>query len=333
MSWLGAIQAQDYTGGKWAIGLRLNGATNATVEQAILDRTIVRTWPMRGTLHFVAATDVRWMLTLLAARPLARAAGRHRQLELDDAVFASARRAIEKRMRGGRQLTRAAAYRALNDAGIATAGQRGIHILARLAHEAQIVFGAGEGMSQTIALLDAWVPPSPALDRDAALAELARRYFRSHGPATTHDFAWWSGLSQSDARIGVDLAKDDLTSDTVSGNAYWHAGRTGRRRRSGGAYLLPPFDEYLVAYRDRTAALAPADARRVHALLSPTIVVGSRVAGTWRRRFERRGVTITIEPFGPVGRSSQRAIDAAARSYARYAGVPLLLTRATPVES
>jgi hypothetical protein len=328
VSWLGAVQAQDYAGGKWAVGLRLEEATNASIEQALADRAIVRTWPMRGTLHFVAAADVRWMLALLAPRPLARAAARHRQLELDEHVFRRARRVIEKRLRGGRQLTRGEVYRALNEAGIATAGQRGVHILARFAHEALIVFGAGDGMPQTIALLEEWVPPGSARDRDAALAELARRYVRSHGPATAEDFTWWSGLAPADARAALGLAQVEIERDIIDGQTYWHAAASRTERSAAGAYLLPPFDEYLVAYRDRTAVLAHEDAPRVHALLSPTVVAGGRVVGTWRRRFERDRVAITIEPFRALSPRVERAVTAAAQAYASYAETSLAVTLA-----
>ena len=158
VAWLGAMQAQDYLGALWAIGLRLPGAREATVEQALADRSIVRTWPMRGTLHFVAAADARWMLALLAPRTMAQAAGRFRQLGLDDDAFALSRDACIAALQGGRQLTRAALYQVVEAAHVSTAGQRGIHILWRLAHEQLICFGARAGKQQTFALLDEWAP-------------------------------------------------------------------------------------------------------------------------------------------------------------------------------
>src|SRR5918997_7052706 len=103
----GAVQAQDYLGSLWALGLRLPGMTEASVERAVVERSIVRTWPLRGTLHFVAAEDVRWFLDLSGARTIARAAGRYRQLGLDEATFAKSRRGITRALEGGRQLTRA----------------------------------------------------------------------------------------------------------------------------------------------------------------------------------------------------------------------------------
>ena len=208
---LGAVQAQDYAGGKWAIALRLPHATDEDIEHAIVDRTIVRTWPMRGTLHFVAAAEVRWLLDLLAPRMIARAATRHRQLELDDATFSRARRVVTKALEGGGQLTRDALYQALEEAHVpvgphATGERRGFHILWRLAHERLICFGPRGGKQQTLVLLDEWLgPPPPPLSRDEMLAMLAERYFTAHGPATVADFTWWSSLAAAEARRALDI--------------------------------------------------------------------------------------------------------------------------------
>jgi hypothetical protein len=200
---LGAVQAQDYLGALWAIGLRLRAAETA-IEQAIATRSIVRTWSMRGTLHFVAAEDVRWMLGLLAPRSLASSLGRLRALELDQAVFNRSRDLFIAALSGGKQLRREAMLELLASANISPGGQRGIHILGRLAQEGLICFGAREGKQHTFALLEEWVPQAMLRlgpkSRDEALAELARRYFTGHGPATLPDFVWWSGLTTSEAR-------------------------------------------------------------------------------------------------------------------------------------
>jgi winged helix DNA-binding protein len=198
--WLGAVQAQEYLGSLWAIGLRTRNATEAIVERAIADRSIVRTWPMRGTLHFVAAEDVRWMLELMTPRVVAAAAGRlAREYELDRSAFGRSAEVVARALEGGGSLTREAMYRALEVARISTAGGRGLHITWRLAHDGLICFGPRQGKQQTFVLLDEWIPGAKRLAREEALCELARRYFTSHGPATTHDFAWWSGLLLSDA--------------------------------------------------------------------------------------------------------------------------------------
>ncbi|HEX5478200.1 MAG TPA: winged helix DNA-binding domain-containing protein [Dehalococcoidia bacterium] len=327
VSWLGAVQAQDYPGGKWAIGLRLPEVTEADVERAIGERTIVRTWPMRGTLHFVAAEDVRWLLALLASRTIAGAGLRHRQLEMDEAVLRRARTVVTKALTGGRALTRDALYRKLDGAGISTAahgvlGRRGFHILWRLAHDGIICFGAREGKQQTFVLLDEWLPPVAPLPRDEALAKLALRYFTGHGPATVQDFAWWSGLSAPDARAALAMVTSQLAHEDIAGATYWYRDGEAPRKLPAGAHLLPPFDEYLVGYRDRSAAVDPARFEAMPTLLSPTIVIGGRVVGTWRRRLERGSVRVTCEPARELTAPERRAVDAATRRYTAFLGMP-----------
>ena len=267
--WLGAVQAQDYLGALWAIGLRTRGATERKVEQAIADRAIVRSWPMRGTLHFMAAEDARWMLELLTPRVVAASAGRlERAYGLDEKVIGRSGETVARALEGGRRLTRDAMYRTLDRARISTAGGRGLHITWRLAHAGLICFGPRQGRQQTFVLLDEWVPRPKRMARDEALAELARRYFTSRGPATVHDFAWWSGLLLSDAAEGLHLAKKALVSSDLAARKYWAPRSVPAGGAAPAAYLLPAFDEYTVAYRDRAALVGPRHARHAKAWLS-----------------------------------------------------------------
>jgi hypothetical protein len=321
VGWLGAVQAQDYLGSLWAIGLRTRNATEKTVERAIAERAIVRTWPMRGTLHFVAAEDARWMLELMTPRVVAASAGRlARDHGLDERAFGRSGEVVAQALEGGRCLTRDAMYRALQAARIATADGRGLHITWRLAHDGLICFGPREGRQQTFVLLDEWVPSARRLARDEALAELARRYFTSHGPAMVHDFAWWSGLPLSDAADGLKLAGGALTSVRSADREYWLSASTPASGSSPRAFLLPAFDEYTVAYRDRGAVVGAAHARRVEGvgLLRPVIVVNGRVAGTWARRLGKGSVELDLRPFTRPGPTARRAVTAAARRYAAF---------------
>jgi hypothetical protein len=326
---LGAMQAQDYLGALWAVGLRLVGARELDVERALADGSIVRTWPMRGTLHFVAAADARWLIDLLAHRIVLRAARRLRELGVDDATVSRARRVLVRRLGDGKPLARRAVYEALERAKISTAGQRGIHILWRLAQECFLCFGPRENKEQTFVLFDAWLPGAKGRPREEALAELASRYFTGHGPATVADFAWWSGLSQSDARLAVHLSERSLDQETLDGRAVWFAPSSAplRARRSG-AYLLPAFDELAVGYTDRSAVLDPARAKEVNAgggILKPIIVVDGRVVGTWQRRLTRRGVAFLPAPFVPLTGAKARAIRAAFLRYADFLGAQALV--------
>lgn len=337
VGWLGAVQAQDYLGALWAVGLRTPGATEVDIEKALADRTILRTWPMRGTLHFVAAADARWMLELMTPRVIARNRLRlKREFEVDEAVVARSRDLFLEALQGGRQLTRDAMYEALEAGKVSTEGQRGLHILWWLAQEGLICFGAREGKQQTFVLLDEWVPRTKRMERDEALAELAKRYFTSHGPATLQDFVWWSGLTVTDAKAGIDGARTHLLPETIGGQTFWLPPSTDvKKQKSPAVHLLAPFDEYTVAYRDRSAVLDPAQARRVatgNGIFYPILVIDGQVVGTWKRTLKRGEVVISPSPFAPLSRSQLRALAPVARRYGEFLGLDVVLGSETGKE-
>ena len=327
--WLGAVQAQDYLGSLWALGLRTRRATEEAVERAVAARAFVRTWPLRGTLHYVAAEDVRWMLKLSAARTIARDASRHRQLELDEATFAKTNRVLERALRGGQQLTRPELAAALDRAGVRTDGQRLIHLLGRSSLEGLTCYAARRGKQLTFALLEEWAPPAKPLGREEALAELAARYFTSRGPAALQDFAWWSGLTTADARAGLEGAGPRLAREVIGGQTYWLSPSAPTAKDAAPtAYLLPAFDEYTVAYKDRRAVLHPSQAALVNpggGMLSPTVVVGGQVVGTWRRELKKEAVVITPSLFAKPKQTERHAVAAAARRYGEFLGLTAVL--------
>lgn len=328
--WFGAVQAQDYLGSLWALGLRMRPTCEAEVERAVAERSIVRTWPLRGTLHFVAAEDARWMIGLMGARTVARAASRYRQLGLDAATFAKSTRVIARALEGGKRLTRAELAAALERSGVATGGQRLIHILNRSALEGLTCYAARRGKQFTFTLLDEWIPTSTRLAREEALAELAARYFKSHGPATLEDFVWWSGLTTADARAGLESARRSLEHELLDGRTYWLSPSTpiatpAAKDSHPSAHLLPAFDEYTVAYKERGAVLHPSHARRpdaATAVLGPTILLDGRAVGTWKRTLKRDSVVIETSLWTNLKRAELRALDAAARRYGEFLGLP-----------
>lgn len=327
--WLGALQAQDYLSSLWAIGLRLPGTTEADIERAIADREIVRTWPMRGTIHYVAAEDARWMLELLAPRVVARSAGLYKQFELDETVFARCRVLLTNALQGGWQLVRKEAYRVLEEGGVATGGSRGLHLLGRLALEGLICFGPRERKQPTFTLLAEWVPRPRVLDRHDALAVLTQRFFTSHGPATLQDFAWWSGLAVADAKAGFEQVATPLVREVVDGRTYWFAPSPSAADTAPQvAHLLPSFDEYFVAYKDRSAVLPPSCAHLASSdkLLGPTLVVDGCLVGTWKRTRKKDGVEIVLEPYTPLSELESRAVGAAAERYREFVAVPETLS-------
>ena len=301
--WMGAVQAQDYGQALWAIGLRTRAATVTDVERAIAERAIVLTWPMRGTLHFVPAEDARWMLDLLTPRVLAAGRARLAQLGLDDGTLERSQALFRAVLAGGNRLTRPALLEVLRDAGIDPAGQRGYHLLARAAQAGILCLGPLEGKQQTFALLDEWVPAPRRLAREEALATLTHRYVASHGPATHHDFAHWSGLTVAEARRGFEAAAAALSAQTVDGTTYWTAGDADGSTPPASAqpYLLPGFDEFLLGYRDRAAVLNPAHAHKVvpgkNGIFLPIVVQGGQVIGTWRGSRKKNIVTVTVATF------------------------------------
>ena len=328
VSWFGAMQAQDYASALWAIGLRTQGATLESVEQAIVDRRIVRTWPMRGTLHFVAAEDVRWMSALMTPRVIAANQARLlREFELDDAVLSRSRKVLVKALRDGKRLTRSEAYATLESAGIATARQRGIHITGRVAQEGLLCLGPRADKQPTFVLLDEWISTHRAMEREQGLAELARRYFHSHGPATLQDFAWWSGLTVKDVQLGIELAADDLVQEIIGGRLYLHSGEEPESADIfGDPHLLPAFDEYLVAYKDRSEAVEPRFSPQVigiNGLFNAGIVIGGRIVGTWKRNIDKAGLTVELSPFRVLLKKEMKSLDKAVRRYGEFMGLPV----------
>ena len=327
VAWLGAMQAQDYTGALWSIGLRMTGATEQSIEQAIVDRSIVRTWPMRGTLHFVAAQDIRWLLTLLTPRLIAGSAGRYRQLELDENIFAHSQEVFVEALQGGKGLTREELLQQLDEAGIATTGQRGYYLLVRAAQNGLICFGPIQGKQQTFVLLDEWLPPTQPLGREEALAELTRRYFTSHGPATLPDFTGWAGLTVTEAKIGLVGAGNTLIQETVGERTYWLPHQTPAVKNDiSNAFLLPGFDEFILGYKDRSAVLDPAFNNHIcpggNGVFQPTMVVDGQVVGTWKRSVKKGKLLITLTPFHAREAEKRSALTVAAEQYAAFLGLP-----------
>lgn len=324
--WLGAVQAQDYAQSLWAVGLRLRSATVADIERAISDGEILRTWPMRGTIHFVPPEDARWMLELLASRMLARDGRRQEQLGLDKGLLERCKGLFYEALKGGRRLSRPDMMTLLEEAGISTEKQRGYHILWYAAQSGLICLGPRQDKQQTFVLLDEWAPSSRKMSREESLAELAKRYFASHGPASVHDFARWAGLTVTEARSGVEAAA--LVSEATNGNEHWMATNTidHTTYEKSGVHLLPGFDEYLIGYKDRGAVLAAEHASKIvpgnNGVFQPTIVVDGRVAGTWKRKLKKNSINVTLHPFAQLGDLEEKVIEAA-RLYGDFVGLPV----------
>lgn len=331
--WMLAMQGQDLPGAKWAVGLRVPGSTIADVDAAFNRGEIIRSWPMRGTLHVVAAEDIGWMLNLTAARTVQSMAGRHRELGLDDTTFAAAEKAAVGLLTGGRSATRAEIFAAFTASGISAEGQRGPHLLGLLHHRQLLCLGPMNGNEQAVVLLDEWVSHPRIYERDEALGEFVRRYFFSHGPATVRDFCWWTKLPVRDAKVGLAIARDRLTEFVVDDTSYWMAPDVPDRPARS-VHALPGFDEFLLGYQDRSAALAADHAPFIvpgnNGMFLSTIVVNGRVAGIWRRKKTASQLVITPVTFAPVAARALTGLRRAATVYGRFLGVDVVVADEVP---
>lgn len=323
VQWLGAVQAQDYAGAKWAIGLRAKGLTDADVDRAFDEGTILRTHILRPTWHFVTPPDIRWMLALTAPRVHAANAHTYRQYELSATVFRRSRKVLERALRGGKARTRSELASILRREGIVAGGIRLAALMIEAELEGVVVSGPRKGKQFTYALLEERARRARTLPREEALVELTKRYFSSHGPATLRDYVWWSGLTVRDAKAGIESVEPELDEEVLEGRTYRFVGtRAPATRASTSAHLLPNYDEYLIAYKDRGPVVG-ASGRDVFAQF---FVIDGRLAGSWRRTLKRDSVLVEAVPYRRLSRADQRALASAADLYGRFWGLPAELS-------
>ena len=326
--WMGAIQAQEYDHALWAVGLRTNHATRKDVEQAIVEKRIIRTWPMRGTLHFVVPDDAWWLLNLSRQRMQQKSQARLKELNLDGHLIESCREILQEELRGERLRTRQELLALLEKKGIETKGQRGYHILGQLAQDGVISMGPVVEKKQFFMLLENVAPHLPEIPREEALGKLAQRYFASRGPATVHDFAWWAGLIMEDAKIGIEMNRDKLTTEIIGEKEFWLPKEEGEIIADPGPQVrfLPSFDEYLISYKDRSEVLKQEFAAEVvpskNGMFSPIIVVDGKVTGIWKRTIRKNGVDLDLS-FSIPFPYEKELIYKEANRYSDFIGLPL----------
>lgn len=331
VAWLGAMQAQDFPGAKWAVGLRSPGCNSHDIEEAFNDGAILRTHVLRPTWHFVAPQDVRWMLALSAPRVHAANAYYYRQSGLDAKMFARGCAMIHRVLDGGEPMTRAELAVALRRAKVPSDGLKLAYVLMHAELEGVITSGPRRGKQFTYTLLDQRAPAGKSLDRRDAVAELAKRYFTSHGPATVRDFVWWSGLTTKEAQPGIEAVKPKLMQETIDGRVHWSAkARTTPPTTGCTALLLPNYDEYLIAYKDRGAVAEGARAANIVARSGGAfphhLVIDGRLAGSWTRTLKENSVVIEVAPYRQLTPAQTRAVMSAADGYGDFLGLPLTLS-------
>jgi hypothetical protein len=324
VAWLGAMQGQDYAGTKWAFGLRLPGSTEADLEQAIENRLILRTWAVRGTLHYVAPHDIHWLVGLIAPRQIMSNAARYKELELDEPTLMRGTELIAAALEGGKHLTRPELFTILEASGISTAGQRGFYLLQRAGLELLVYQGEMRGKDTTFLPLG----EGKTLPKEEALAKLALRYFTSRGPATLADFSHWAGLPITEARAGLESAKAHLIEESIDGQVYWLSAETAKSPERS-LYLLPGFDEFVLGYKDRSAVLKPEFANAIcpggNGMFMSTIVSEGQIVGTWKRTLKKKTVEIAFAPFRALTADEMDRIEAAAAEYGTFLGLTAVI--------
>lgn len=324
VSYMGAMQAQEYAMAKWAIALRLPNAKESEIEKAINEGKILRTHVLRPTWHFVSPTDIKWILKLSAPRVHAQNAFMYRQTGTDSKLFNKTTGIIIKALEGGQQLTRNAINELFKQQGITADGvQLGIFMMyAEL--EGLICSGARQGNQFSYALIDDVAPQAIMMGEEEALATLTQRYFASRGPATINDYATWSGLTVTTAKKGYEMVKSQFETALIDGKEYIFSEQeiadTGQLQTS---FLMPDYDEYGIAYKDRSAVLSRAKDQPNSSgfIFNRMIVLNGQVVGSWYRTIKGKNLTLQTTPFKPLTKKEQQEVKQMAHRFGKFLGI------------
>ena len=320
VSWMGAMQAQDFNMAKWGIGVRLPGITDKQVEKAIDDGELIRTHILRPTWHFVSRDDIHWMLQLSAPRVKLAVRSSDRELELSDDLLKKTSAIIRKALEKESNQTRQELAAILKKADIECDSRRLSHIMFHAELDGLICNGAVKDKKQTYALLEQRVPKTSNYNMDETLYRLAYKYFQSHGPATIQDFIWWSGLTATEARSAAALIKPDFIFETVGEQTYiFHQSSSGYKHRDDIVHFLPAFDELLVSYKDRKEILSLVHHKKVitsNGIFKPAISHNGVIIGLWKKILDNRN--ISSEFFSQPDKALERLIKKASGDFDAY---------------
>jgi len=332
-----ALQGQDLFQACWAVGQRC-GQTLAQIETALDQGLIVRSWPMRSTLHLLCPEDLGWLLALTTERVIGPAAARRRaHLGLDLATIEKVRGLVEVALNGGQALTRDELFARVVEAGQDIGRGWSYHLTWYLAQTGTLVWGPTRNGEPLLVLAREWLEPTPALDREDALRQLAQRFVRSRGPVTDQDLARWVGLPLGEVRQGLQAASSTLTQvEGSDGRNYWVSPQVldSPPPARQGLALLAGFDEHLLGYADRSAQLptqfAPKVCPGANGVFRPTMVAKGVTIGTWRgparsvvsRVPANQPLIVELAPFEPAVTLPITAAAArrAAANHARFLG-------------
>ena len=322
VAWFGAVQGQEYEQTKWSLGLRLPHLMDRDIEDELTAGHILRTHLLRPTWHFVSEADIRWLLRLTAPRVHAANGYMYRQLELGDRIFNKCNDILVKNLAGGNHLTRNALADAFSREAIMAKGHRLSYIMMNAELEGIICSGARRGKQATYALLDERMAHKTTLEKEAALAELSKRYFNSRGPATIADFATWSGLTMADCKMGTELVKPLLQKVAVEEKEYYFNEEISfPGLRSGAMYLLPPYDELVMGYKDRDAMMQSTGGTAFR--YDCMIVSNGQVTGTWRRTISTKEIDLECQFFKPLSPLQRKSFEDAVNRFSGFTGLKI----------
>jgi hypothetical protein len=332
IKWFGAVQSQDYAGVKWAIAQRIKGdVMSSDIDEVFNAGKILRTHVMRPTWHFVDPTDLRWLMTLTAPRVRQILSYYDSQVDvnLNETILKKCYVIIIQALKGGNALTRTELSDALKKGGVDATGRRMGHLIGHAEIDMVICSGPLKGKQHTFTLFDERVPKTKSLSRDEALAEITKRYFTSHGPATVQDCSWWSGLTVADIQKGVLFNKSYLTSEVIHGKPYWFAkDQKQKTENKRTVFLLPNYDEYLISYKDyhpiQDSAFGKKYASNVM-LMGHMLVVDGLVVGGWKRTFEKKSVVVTIKGLREITHEEKTLLQKETEKFSKFLEMPVVL--------
>lgn len=329
VSWFGAIQSQDFAAAKWALAQRTKNQTDEAIEKAFTEGKILRTHIMRPTWHFVTPADIRWLLKLTSPRVHRFNGSYYRKSGLDKSIFEKSNEIIRKALTGNNRLTRSELNEHLKAAKIPTEDLGLTYTIMQAELDGIIVSGPRRDKQFTYMLLDERVPQTRELTYDEALTELTKRYFQSHGPSQVKDFSWWSGLTLSDTRKGIELLGSTLQKmETEEKTYYLFASK--QTEKADSVFLVPGFDEYFIAYTDRSDVLDKTYAKELNqggGMVSGAVVVNGMMVGGWRRTFERKSVVIAIRLFEKITLGQQNLLKKQTEEFGNFIGLPVVVNQ------
>lgn len=320
VGWMGAMQAQDFNMAKWAVGIRLPGSTDKEIQESFNKGEILRTHLLRPTWHLVSADDIYWILELTAPHIKASLKSRNRELGLIKETFDKSNETIEKVLTGGKHLTREEIINVIKKVKIHIDNpQAYYHLILNAELDGIICSGAIKEKKQTYTLLNEKVPKKKTLNTNEALAELAKKYFTSHGPATLRDFVWWSGLPVSDAKKSLELVKSDIISEKIGSQTYWFSRLfSSPDIKDESVYLLPAFDEFIISYKDRSASISIENQKNAissNGIFRPVIVLDGQAIGIWKRTTKKNKIIIETHLFKAPAKRIKSLIEKEVETY------------------